>query len=263
VTGPGLDQAATAPAAAPRRAHVATAFTFLALLAAAVIAHIFYTPPAVSQAERRPLATFPALTPAALADASFMDAFEDYAADSFPARDAFRTIKAATVFGLYRQLDNAGLYVSNGSAGQFEALDEASLLRVAAKIGQVAASLGDVNVYYSFVPDKSAYADRYYPGFDPVRAAELFQAALPDYTFVDLTGHLTADDFYRTDLHWDQTRLQPVVAAVTAAFGVRAVVAEETVAAGQFSGVYAGQLALPLEADTMAYVELPAAITAA
>ncbi len=48
----------------------------------------------ISQTERRPLAEFPSWTIKSFLDKSYMTALENALLDHFPARDAFRTVKA-------------------------------------------------------------------------------------------------------------------------------------------------------------------------
>ena len=68
----------------------AVAAVWLALSAAAWVS------PAkdISEAERRKLAQFPALTAQSVGSGRFMTDFERYTLDQFPLRDAFRRLKA-------------------------------------------------------------------------------------------------------------------------------------------------------------------------
>jgi hypothetical protein len=213
------------------------------------------TPPEISQSERRPLATLPELSLSSLLSAEFMDAFEDFAADSFVFRDGFRTARARMVFDVFRQSDKSGLYYGASGAGKFEKLDEASARQVAGKIRKLSENLGELKLYYALVPDKSVYAGRWLPGFDPERARRVFQEELREVAGIDLAGALTAADFYRTDLHWDQSKLDGVLAALAGAMGFEdrldSAFSEQRL--GEFQGVYTGQLALPLEPDVLTY----------
>ncbi|MDR1605138.1 MAG: hypothetical protein LBS10_10215 [Gracilibacteraceae bacterium] len=208
--------------------------------------------PEISASERRPLKTMPELSVATLISGAFMSDFEDYAADSFALRDGLRSLRAAAVFGLFRQTDKSGLYYDRAvGAGKMEKVDPASLNRVAEKINRLAAGLTDCRLYYAFVPDKSIYAERPLPGFDAAETHRVLAAALgADLTYIDLVAALRAEDFYRTDLHWDQARLGGVLDALGASMGFTpARFTPESL--GDFQGVYAGQLALPLEPDSM------------
>jgi hypothetical protein len=216
-------------------------------------------PPEISLSERRPLATFPAFSASAVFSARFMGDFESYAADSFAFRDGLREARALTVFRIFRQTDKNGLYYGASGAGKFEKIDESSAALAAAKIARMAASLTGQKLYYSFVPDKSIYAGRQLPGFDAGEAERILAEPLRGLTYIRLTEALAAADFYRTDLHWDQSRLAGVLAALGQAMDFTPALPSEPLTdlalrrPGEFSGVYAGQLALPLPPDEMTY----------
>jgi hypothetical protein len=235
---------------------ILTFAVFIVILGGFFVLNRLVSPPDVSQSERRELAKLPELTASTLASAEFMNGFESFAADSFVLRDGLRTVRAASVFGLFLQTDKSGLYFGDSGAGKFERMDEGSYRKAAGKIRTLAESLTELNTYFAVVPDKSIYAGRYLPGFDSSAAREILSGQLGGIEYVDITDALDGADFYRTDLHWDQTRLGGVCSALYAAMDISAPAPDDdaTATAGEFYGVYAGQLALPMAADTMRYV---------
>ena len=88
-------------------------------LCLAVLAWV-YPVQAESTAERRALAQKPALTLGSVLDGSFMAKFETGAQDQFPFREGFRAMKAAASYGVFRQGDNNGIYLSRGHAAKLE-----------------------------------------------------------------------------------------------------------------------------------------------
>ncbi|MDR2356943.1 MAG: hypothetical protein LBD92_02500 [Oscillospiraceae bacterium] len=235
--------------------HLAVFITFIALIGGFFILNRLVKPPDVSASERRELAKLPEFTASALASAEFMSGFENFAADSFVFRDGLRAVRAAAVFDLFMQTDKSGLYFGASGAGKFEKIDEDSYRGAAGKIRALAESLPDLNKYFAIIPDKSIYAGGYLPGFDPSEARAALAGQLDGIEYVDMTGALDGGDFYRTDLHWDQTRLAGVCSALYDAMDISAPAPDDViVTAGEFYGVYAGQLALPMAADTMRYV---------
>ena len=60
-----------------------------------------------STTERRELKQFPELSVKTLVSGKFMQTFEDYTLDQFPARDSFRTIKALTAKYVFGQADRS------------------------------------------------------------------------------------------------------------------------------------------------------------
>ena len=216
--------------------------------------------PEILQSERRIPAKFPPLTADSLISGEFMDKLDYFTADNFPFRDSFRTISSALVFGVFLQTDKNGLYMDENGAGEFKPVDQESVRQLSGIIRAVADGLGDVNVYYAYIPDKSIYSNNKLPGFDP----ELIDQLLTDspemdgYTFIDLADVLDAGSYYRTDLHWDQSKIRSVPDRFGEVMGFDADLSRYTEEyAGEFRGGYAGQLALPIKADSLYYLSCP------
>ena len=234
------------------------AIVFIAVIGALFILNLVIRPPDILVSERRAPTRLPAFTRQALISGSFMDKFEDYAADSFVLRDGFRALKAAVVFGVFMQTDKSGLYLGAAGAGEFKPLDPAAVRLSAEKIKKAADSLKDCRVYYSMIPDKSVYAGKYLPGFDPASAEQILAGVLDDVAYIPLTGRLDADSFYKTDLHWNQRSIGGAASWLCEAMGAKIDLSAYTpLLAGEFKGVYAGQLALPMTPDLMVYMDQP------
>jgi hypothetical protein len=229
---------------------------FVLVIGAFCVLNRVVEPPLVSQSERRLLAGMPKLTLESVSSAEFMEGFESYAADSFALRDSLRSVRALTVFYGFLQTDKTGLYLDNSvGAGKFEAADEAKLRQAAAKIRRVAGDLDGINVYCAFIPDKDVFAERDYPGFDPEAVSKAL-SELDGIPAIDLTDALGAEDYYRTDLHWNQPRLAGVCGKLGEAMGFSFSLDEfSPVSLGRFQGVYAGQIALPIGYDEMLCLE--------
>ena len=144
-----------------------------------------------------------------------------------------------------------------GSAAKLDyPLNEASVSHLAQVILDIQNTyLKDTQVhcYYSIVPDKNAYLAGWYPTMDYHRLTQQLEALLP-MTYVDLFPCLTGDSYYRTDPHWRQDALQPVVEALTSAMDVPLSWDLTAQDAGRFSGAYTGQSGLPLEPDRLRYL---------
>ncbi|MDR2514216.1 MAG: hypothetical protein LBD02_03285 [Christensenellaceae bacterium] len=241
------------------RFQLLTACVFLLILGAFSLAKALLPAPAVLQSERRKPAQLPKLSLSSLSSGSFMGGFEPWAADTFPFREGLRTLRAGAVFYLFNQADKGGLYLEDGAAGKFEALNEPSARDLARKIASLRAMFpADARAYVSVVPDKSLYAKRAYPGIDLPRLEAILREELPQIPQINLSAVLNAESYYRTDLHWDQSRLQPVVSALAEGMGFEAATDFKVQEIGPFSGVYAGQLALPLKPDEMRLLSSPA-----
>lgn len=210
-------------------------------------------PPEVLQSERRAPASMPNLTLQNVISTKYMQQFEDFASDSFIFRDQMRTVRAATVLHLFLQTDKSGLYYDDAvGAGKFEQLKEQALRQTAEKIRKIAGNLDGLNIYYSYIPDKDVYANRDYPGFDIDKVLTTLTKELPELTLIDLTDTLSAEDFYRTDLHWNQVKLGNIVDRMGATMGFNVDMGSfQPLTPGTFQGVYTGQIALPVGNDEM------------
>jgi hypothetical protein len=218
---------------------------------------------AVSRAERRKLAQKPALSAESVLDGSFMDKLEEYLLDQFPARDAWRTVKAALRFGLFCQMDNNGVYLAEDSVFKLEyPLKEDQVRFAAKKIAEVYEKyLSGMKVYWSVVPDKNFFeAEKSgHMALDYDRLMELMQEGVPQgLNYVDLFYTLTIDDYFRTDAHWRQDRILKVAKKLAQAMGAEGVPDEDAFTdrvLSPFYGGYWGQSALHVAPDALVYLE--------
>lgn len=213
-----------------------------------------------SRTERRALAQFPQITAGNLLNGEFVSDFESYTLDQFPMRDAFRQLKARVHYDVLCQRDNNGIYLSAGHAAKLEyPLNEESLRHALAVFdGIYRRYLRDSQVYLAVVPDKGYYltAENGYPAMDYASLLAEMERGMPYASYVNLTGCLTAEDYYRTDTHWRQERLLPAARRLCRAMGIPEPEGLTAVAAEvPFYGVYYGQAALPLKPDTLYTME--------
>ena len=230
---------------------------FLAVLLGLTVANLLYTPPLVSQSERRTLKTMPELSAETLFSGKFMREFEAFALDSFVQRDDFRAMKAQILFYGYRQKDNNGIYLAGGHAAKLEMENLSAVTQAANKFNAMAAFLPEsVRLFYGIIPEKGYFlAQQYgYPALDYAEIERILAEKLPDMQGIDLKQALTLDDYYRTDLHWNQAELAAVVAYLGEALGFSAPW-DYRQSSHPFLGVYAGQLALPLPAEELTILE--------
>ncbi len=244
---------------------------FILFFAALSIVNLFYQPPEISKSERRYLATFPELFQAEAGGASgglnpnFTGEFETWAMDSFVFREGFRTIKAATVYRIFWQKDNNGVYLIDGMAGKIERINEDSFRKGADKIQILMDMLPEsATVRYSLVPDKGYYLNQKLGQtlltIDYEKAAKLLEEKLGAEKYLDLLPLLTAEDYYKTDLHWAQEKLPSLIAVIGEELGFadRLETDYSPHSLTPFYGVYYGQAAMPLPAEKLIYLSSPA-----
>lgn len=222
---------------------------------------LFLPKPEYSDMERRRLASMPVLSPDSIWSGRFMADFENYAADTFPFRDAFRSIKALAAGGVFCRQDNNGIYTADGYLSAIEyPMDHQSLRHAAEKFRSVCETyLTEQNqVYLSVIPDKNCFLAGEngrlcmdYADF------ETDMAKLSDFAeYIKISDLLELGDYYKTDTHWRQEKITDVagrllqsMGAGPVAQGLRAHTLEQ-----DFYGVYYGQAALPFAPDTLQYL---------
>ena len=233
------------------------------LLWAVLVAGAWFAPSKdISEAERRPLEQAPALTLDALLDGSYMEDFEQYSLDQFPLRDTFRKIKSLFHFHVLNQSDNNNIYIAGDFAVKQEyPLNPDSLYHAAERFNRVYEKyLQNSDVYVAVVPDKGQYLAEQ-TGHLKLPFGKLNTILLDRMPWaepINLYDSLSAEDYYRTDVHWRQENLLDAAEVICDALGVTAPDAADyrvTALERPFYGVYYGQAALPMEPETMYILE--------
>lgn len=236
---------------------VIIAVVFLGILFAFMFLNIITPPKDISSSERRKLAQFPNLTMDSLLNTEFMDGFEDYVLNQFVARDELRSLKSFVLFNLFNQKDNHNIYIVDGMVSRFETMRGESFLSAVRKFKKLKDDyLSGTNVYFALVPDKNYYLAEQngYPAFDYEFIRDTV-AGLDGITHIDLFDSLSIEDYYRTDLHWDQSRLEPVVKALGNEMGFSVDWSQLTAnSLSPFYGAFYGQSALNLRPDSITYM---------
>ena len=214
-----------------------------------------------SESERRVLAKLPDVSTETVFSGRFMSDFEDYALDHFPMRDTFRGIKSASVLGIFGQLETNGLYMQDGYLAKAETELSDEMLNHAAErfqyIHDTFLKDTETNVYFSIIPDK-----HYFLSQESGRLALDYNELVSEMRnkteymeYIDIFPLLSIEDYYRTDTHWRQEKITDVAAAIGSAMGVNPDTEYATLELDKdFYGVYYGQLALPVEPDTLFYL---------
>jgi len=232
--------------------------SFVAVIAILAVACAVCPKQAYSASERRPLASFPKLTLTALMSGTFTADLETYTVDHFPLRDRWRSLKALVAQEVFRQQDLNGLYEYHGSVSDTEyPLDSDSIAyacRLFGSIYDLYLNEQGSRVWAAVVPDKNAFfaAESGHLSMDYPAFYQQVASQMPFAEYIPIDHLLSGDSYYATDTHWKQEKLLPVAQAITAATGVT-VEADHDIRAhdAPFYGVYSGQYALPIPADTL------------
>lgn len=215
-----------------------------------------------STVERRHLAKCPALSFSSVANGSFMSGFEKYMLDQFPLRNGFRSLKAAVNAKVFMKKDNNGLYSVEEHLSKLDfPTDDGSVDHAARRFRYVYDTYlrnAGTKTYLSVIPDKNAIiaSQNGYPDKDHKALAERLRSGFPEAKYIDISGLLSADDFYYTDSHWRQERITKVADEIASQMGAERIGKCEIHDTGRrFYGVYYGQSALPHAPESLFYLD--------
>ena len=217
----------------------------------------FKSPTAFSDSERRALAQLPDLGIKEILNGSFMKNFETYTQDQFPLRDSFRTVKSFAALNIFNLKDTNGLFTEDGYVAKTEyPLSEDMLKNAAEKFDFIKEKFlsEEDSTYLCIVPEKNYYMDSHlYLDLDEL--SDFMAENTPWLEQIDIRDALTLDNYYRTDSHWKQETIIPVAKSLAEKLGI-SITDDYTVNTLErpFTGVYAEQIALPFEADTIKYL---------
>lgn len=218
-------------------------------------------------AERREPAAFPEFTlESVMKDGveygnSFMSKFEDYAVDSFPFRDSFRTLKAIFANYVIFQKDNNNIYISDGYASKLEYPLKDNMIAYAGDrfeyIYKTYLEGKADGVYLSIIPDKNYFLaeENGYPALDYEKLVSDLKSDADFAEYIDIFSLLALEDYYKTDTHWKQENIKDVAAHLLSSMGAQTGTEyKENTLDNPFYGVYYGQAALPLSPETIKYL---------
>lgn len=219
---------------------------------------------AFSNTERRQLKQFPELNFQSITDGKFMENFEDYTLDQFPFRNGLRGLKSAAHKYVFCQSDNNGIYLADGHIGKLDYPYSTKAKENAVKkfnsIYEKYIQSSDTKVYFSIIPDKNYFlAEKNgYLSIDYDAFYKDMEQTFDYMEYIEIRDLLTIDDYYYTDTHWRQEKIQDVAQRLSQKMGVNLKAKYEAVElASPFYGVYYGQLALPVKPDNIAYMSHP------
>ena len=191
-----------------------------------------------------------------------MDSFENYAVDNFPFRDSFRSIKAYFSYYILEQKDNNKIYVHDGYIASMDyPYNKDSVDYAASRFSYINSKyLTDSKVFLSIIPDKNVFLakDAGVLHFDSEKLVSDMREAMPYAEYIDIFPTLSIEDYYKTDSHWKQDRIEDTAQTLADGLGVTLTGDRTAVSSSiPFYGVYYGQAALRLEADSITYLTSP------
>ena len=225
-----------------------------------LIAHFLLPDKDISTAERKELAQVPTLSSQAVFNGNYFQDLETYLLDQFPLRGSFVDAKSWIDETIFRKENSSGYAGDGGHLTKLDpTLNESDIELAISKLNDILQSHPQIeNAYYAVIPDKNYYmyykTDSDQPTMDYDKLFEMMKQLNAEG--IDLRELLTLDDFYRTDSHWRQERLQPIVNALCAAMGTSPADISKYQAhrLEGFRGVYYELADTPPETDTLTYL---------
>lgn len=212
----------------------------------------------LSTAERRKLQQFPTLSAESIFSGEWMTDFDSFTLDQFPQRENLRRVKAWLQFSLLGQRDNNGIYLVDNGVYKIEyPLKESSIVKAADKLNSIHNKyLKNCKVYYAIIPDKNYFVAEQngYPSLDYELMMELFDSNIKNMQKIELFDCLEKEDYYKTDTHWRQERLEKVTQRLSQSMGFELGENYKIETLSPFYGVYYGQSALSLPPEDIYYL---------
>ena len=225
---------------------------FVAYIGIFSILGILISDKEISNSERRKLKTFPEFE----FNSEWISEVDGYLLDHFVLRDEFRSIKALYNFKVLGQLDNNGIYLKDNYIFKSNyPTNKKSINNFVDKINKLNSLLSkDNNVYMMIIPDKNYYLE-----------SDDFLGIDYDYIYkevnklgfrnIELRDLLELSDYYETDTHWRQEKLDKVVNRMddSLEFNYEKTKYKEN-KYDKFYGVYYGESAINRKPEELVYL---------
>lgn len=214
-----------------------------------------------SDSERRKLKQLPKLNKITVETGEFTKDLEEYSLDHFPFRDIFRGWKTFSEAYFFRTKDQNGLYKKEGYLVKREyPLNESMIDYAGNKFQEIYESYlkeGGSKCYYSIIPDKNYFLHEKYQmlSMDYEALFSMMKERMDGFRYLDIVPFLSLEDYYMTDTHWKQEKLEKISSFLLKEMGKeRETLYEIKEVEVPFYGVYAGQWSLPLKPEKIRYL---------
>ena len=228
-----------------------TVILFISYIIIFSIFHIVLKDNVISSSERRNLTTFPKFQ----MDNQYVTKIDKYLLDHFPLRDEFRSIKANFNYKILKKLDNNNIYLKDNYIFKSEyPTNEKSIENFKNKILKLKSMLNSNNIYMVIIPDKNYYLK-----------SNNFLNIDYDYIYneinklninnVDIRNIMKLSDYYETDTHWKQEKLDKVIKELSKYMNFNyEEIKYNYNTYNKFYGVYYGESAINRKPETLTYL---------
>lgn len=167
----------------------------------------FFDGSSISLMERRPLASFPVLWNDGSLNDRFFDEADKYYSDHFLLRDEFRTFKGFIISQIFQIGEYNGVFEQDGYLFKKDEYDSKAIERNIAIINEIAADFK--HSYLTVIPNKAEYTGGYHDNYDFKVISESVEEK-SEAVYIDISSLLSLEDYYRTDIHWQQNKIEDI-----------------------------------------------------
>lgn len=204
----------------------------------------------ISSSERRKLNKFPKFE----FDSEYIEDVDKYLLDHFPLRDTFRSLKANFNYKILNKLDNNEIYLKDNYIFKSNyPTNKNSIDSFITKTNKLKDLLTkDNNVYMMIIPDKNYYLeDKNFLNID----YDYIYSVMEKEENIDIRTILSLEDYYETDTHWKQEKLDKVVEKLVTSMGhTYKKVDYKYNTYDKFYGVYYGESAINRKPEKLTYL---------
>ena len=205
-----------------------------------------------SSSERRKLSEFPKFK----FEENWINKVDKYFLDHFVLRDKFRSLKAVYNYNVLNCLDNNGIYLKDNYIFKSNyPTNKSSINNFIEKISKLNSLLNkDNKVYMMIIPDKNYYLES--DDFLQIDYNYIYnEVGKLNFNFIEIRDVLKLEDYYETDTHWRQEKLDKVIKRMSKVmnFNYNNISYDKNVF-NSFYGVYYGESALNRKPETLVYL---------
>lgn len=215
------------------------------------IASIFLKDKEISVFERRKLTQFPKV------DADFTQKLDDYLVDQIVFRDELIGLNSGINRKVLGKIDDKNVYIIDDNIYEINhTLDKNKCIKFYEKLNYITQNYFNfANVYYTIIPDKSYFLDQTkYLKMDYNQMYKILKDNI-NGKYIDITNMLTANDYYRTDIHWKQENLLDVANKILKNMGNSLINVEYNIKEyNNFYGASYSKGNKNIEPDTLSYL---------
>lgn len=205
----------------------------------------------ISNTERRKLTTYPNFE----LNSQYITEVDKYFLDHFPFREEFRSLKANYNYKILNKLDNNKIYLKNNYIFKSNyPTNKNSIQYFFNNINKIKnMTTKKNNIYMMIIPDKNYYLKD--KNFLQIDYQYIYNLAQKEDNFIDIRDILYIDDYYETDTHWKQERIDKVTLKMSSVmkFDYQKITYKKNYFKN-FYGVYYGEAAIKRKPETLVYL---------